>query len=253
MIHIIGQDVVQDVKAFDSVKDCLSNNFDFDVYLAAFLCKPMGIDLKDQVIYNMEYLRDDNPLFSFGYMDTLKENIVIDFAKSNVEYLKSKGIEAFYMPYGFHESMRRVPQRHKDIDVLFIGSMHFERRKKIIFELSKVCNVQVALGVYGSELDELIARSKVHLNMHHAEGQPLETVRINYLLANNCTVVSEYGNDWELNVSYQDSLVFCEYDNLVDSCIEMLDVQFNCEKLMNELRHNSLGANEWIKGKLCLQ
>jgi hypothetical protein len=253
MIHIVGRDLVQDVQAFDSVKDCLTDHFDFDVYLAAFLCKPMGIDLQDQVIYNMEYLRDDNPLFSFGYLDTLKSNIVVDFARSNVEYLKKHGVEAFYMPYGFDDSMRRVTPKEQDIDVLFIGSMHFDRRQKIISELSKVCNVQVALGVYGAELDDLIARSKVHLNMHHAEGQPLETVRINYLLANDCTVVSELGNDPELNDAYQDSLVFCDYDNLVESCLMAIDAKFDCQRLMDKLRHDSSGANQWIKGKLCQQ
>lgn len=253
MIHIVGHGQVKDVCAFDSVKNVLDPQFDIDLYLAAFLCKPLKREIKNKVIYNMEYLRDENPLFNFGYMDTLKDNIVIDFSRSNVDYLKSKGIDAFFMPYGFCDSMKKVKPKEKNIDVLFIGSMHFDRRKKIINELSKYCKTVVALGIYGEELDDLISRSKVHINMHHAEGQPLETVRINYLLANNCTVVSERGNDSKLDNKYKDNLLFCDYDELVDACLSSIDTKIDSSDLINNLRHDSSNAQKWAKEKLCLQ
>lgn len=253
MINIVGYGQVKDVYAFDSVKNVLDPQFDIELYLAAFLCKPMKQEVKNKVIYNMEYLRDENPLFQFGYMETLKDNIVIDFSRSNVDYLKSKGIDAFYMPYGFCDSMKKVKPKNKDIDVLFIGSMHFDRRQKIMKELNSYCKAVVAVGVYGEELDELIARSKVHINMHHAEGQPLETVRINYLLANNCTVVSELGSDQELNQKYQDNVLFCKYDELVDVCLSSIGKKIDSGDLINKLRHDSSNAQKWAKEKLCLQ
>lgn len=127
------------------------------------------------------------------------------------------------MPYGISKKMQSVVHKvDKDIDVLFIGSTHFDRRSKVLAALARQCNLVVATDTYGTALDELISRAKVHLNMHHAEGQPLETVRVNYLLANNCTVVSEQGSDDQLNGQYDGSLIFAVYDDLVDKCLTAL-------------------------------
>jgi hypothetical protein len=148
--------------------------------------KPMGVDLVGKVIYNMEYLHDNSPLFGIGYLETLKDNIVLDYSKKNVEYLKGRGIDAFYMPYGFHESLSRIPQVNKDVDVLFFGSLRHPRRQRIFKELSDRVSLTLVEGVYGDELDSIVARAKVVLNMHHAEGQPLEVVRVNYLTRKRC-------------------------------------------------------------------
>lgn len=232
MIHILGYEKVPEFKAFDTVKEYLEPYFDEDLYLGAFCANPLGIELKEQLIYNLEYLHDDSPLWSVGYDEILRNNTVLDFSRSNIEYLDKKGIKAHYMPYGINDKMRKVnPCNNKDIDILFIGSTHFDRRMRVINKLSEECAVFVAKNVYGDELDELISRSKIHLNMHHAEGQPLETVRINYLLANNCTVVSEYGSDSQLNDLYKNSLVFSSYDDLTSKCLEELS-NFESNKIL---------------------
>ena len=220
MIHILGYDKVPQFKAFDSVKNYLEDYFDKDMYLGAFCAKSLGIDLQDKLIYNMEYLHDDSPLWAVGYKEILEKNDVLDFSRKNVAYLAGLGINARYMPYGISNKMQKVAHKtDKDIDVLFIGSTHFDRRNKVLETLAKQCNLMVAKNVYGDALDELISRSKVHLNMHHAEGQPLETVRVNYLLANNCILVSEQGNDAQVDEQYKDSLTFALYEELVDKCL----------------------------------
>lgn len=223
MIHILGYDKIPQFRAFDSVKNYLEDYFDTDLYLGAFCADPLEIDLKDKLIYNMEYLHDDSPLWAVGYKKVLEMNTVLDFSRQNVEYLAKIGIKADYMPYGISKKMQSVVHKvDKDIDVLFIGSTHFDRRSKVLAALARQCNLVVATDTYGTELDELISRAKVHLNMHHAEGQPLETVRVNYLLANNCTVVSEQGSDDQLNGQYDGSLIFAVYDDLVDKCLTAL-------------------------------
>ena len=220
MIHILGYDKIPQFKAFDSVKNYLENYIVTDVYLGAFCVGPLGIELKNKIIYNMEYLHDDSPLWAIGYKDVLEKNTVLDFSRQNVEYLAELGILATYMPYGISKKMQSVVHKvDKDIDVLFIGSTHFDRRIKVLDALAKHCNLVIATDTYGTALDELISRAKVHLNMHHAEGQPLETVRLNYLIANNCTVVSEQGNDALLNSQYNESLIFSTYADIVDKCL----------------------------------
>jgi hypothetical protein len=248
MIYIVGLGTIKEAEAFVPVKECLEQDCDIDVYLGTFFSTNK---IKNKVIYNMEYLRDNNPLIKTGYLNTLKDNFVIDFARSNIEYLKSKGINAYYMPFGFSNTMKKVKHKNKTIDVLFIGSIHFKRRQDIINELSKHCNVVVPDKVYGKDLDDLIGKSKVHLNMHHAEGQPLEVVRVNYLLANNCTVVSERGNDIELDSKYSNNVIFSSYKNLVDACLSSLNKQVNSSNLLTNLRHNSKDACKWAKEKIC--
>lgn len=225
MIIICGYDKIPEFKAFDPVKEHLEKTTNQEIYLGAFCCKQLGIDLKDKTIYNMEYLHDMSPLWGMGYKEVLLNNKVLDFSRSNVEYLKKIGIAATYYPYTLSE-VENQGNQDKDIDVLFIGSTHFDRRLWTLESLKKKCNVTVAKGVYGKDLVKLIKRAKVHLNMHHAEGQPLEVVRINQLLKYSCLVVSEEGSDTLLNNEYKNKVIFSKYEDLVSTCLEALQ-QYN--------------------------
>lgn len=245
MIHIVGRDSLPFMAAFDDVSKALE--FDCDVYLGAFA----SMQITGQVVYNMEYLHDDAPLVRAGYVDTLRRNTVIDYNRQNVQWLAARGIEAFYMPYGYHICLERPVDVGHDIDVLFIGTTHHPRRLKVLKSLSSKCNLVVASGVYGSELDVLRARSKVHLNMHHAEGQPLEVVRLNYLMANHCTVVSEQGCDGGVNKAYEDGLIFADYSDLVDACLSVSPM--DGYEVIKSMPQRCGSANKWIKEKLCLQ
>lgn len=247
MISIIGHSKVEQMRAFEPVQDCLDGRMVFDVYLGAFIAKHLGVNLKDKVIYNMEYLHDNSPPFDHGYLDTLSESTVLDFSRSNVDWLASKGIDAFYMPYGF-SSKNIKPQvaAKKDIDVLFIGSMHFDRRANVISKLQDLgLNVVIAKNVYGGELDKLISRAKIHLNMHHAEGQPLETVRVNQLISMGCTVVSERGSDEALNDLYDGLLVFSSYEKLHQKCLELVCCEYTVGSIPDELIQDCEQANNW--------
>lgn len=77
-------------------------------------------------------------------------------------------------------------------------------------------------GIYGEDRDKLIARAKIIINMHRVHNHPLEVVRINYLLANKCFVISERGNDEAESAFYEDALVFADHKDLVSKCIEYL-------------------------------
>ena len=253
MIHIVGQGVVKEMDAFNDVKGVLSDGFDVDVYLGAFMATPLKVELKNKAIYNMEYLHDRNPLFMFGYMETLKNNFVIDYSVENVKYLAKHGVEAFYMPYGYAKCLERRKEEKQDIDILFVGSTHHPRRLEVLDKLKRYFNVVVADGVYGDDLDHLIARAKVHLNMHHAENQPLEVVRINYLMANGCNIVSEKGSDANLDSKYKDGLLFAEYAELIDACVYALKNKIDGTKVIRNIPHDCFDANLWVKDKLCLQ
>ena len=249
MIHIIGDGIIEQAKAFNDVKKALE--FDCDVYLGAMWCNLVGHKLTGKVIYNMEPLYDESKLFSVaGYMEILRNNIILDFSKKNIEYLKTKGIEAFHLPYGYHPYLERVEQLHKTIDVLFVGTEYYPRRSELFNKLSRKCKFVSARGYYEKELDQLIGKAKVHLNLHHYDAnQPLEVVRLNYLMANHCNVVTEFGNDEEVNQKYQ-GIRMTDYDSLMDSCLEALEVPMDGYEVIKKMPQDCKKANEWLRSKL---
>jgi hypothetical protein len=106
--------------------------------------------------------------------------------------------------------------------------------------------VSVVESAYGDDLDRMIGHAKVHLNMHHVDGQPLETVRLNYLMANGCNVVSERDNDDTVNSKYADGAHFCDYAGIVDSCMMALSCVKDGSAVVQQIRQDCIHANRWI-------
>lgn len=174
----------------------------------------------DAIIYNLDPLYYGGALENIGFFDILRKHKVVDYQKKNVELMRSIGIEAYHLPYGYHDKLERVDQNiEKDIDVLFFGGVN-NRRIKILKELEKsgLNHKIITYGCYGDELDEVVARSKIILNFHYQDVHPLEVVRINYLLANKKFVITERGWDDDDNKLYEPGVVFSEYSNLIDTC-----------------------------------
>ncbi len=145
------------------------------------------------IAYQLEQLSDDPGMFPAERERILRDaEEVWDYSRLNISFLSTKSIHARYVPIGYHPVLRRI--RHSpecDIDVLFYGSVN-ERRRRVLEKLAADgIQVRTAYGVYGAQRDELISRAKLVLNIHHYETQIFESVRVSYLLNNNCLVVSE--------------------------------------------------------------
>jgi len=169
--------------------------------------------------YQLEQLSEANERINPHWLQVLRQAPEIwDYDPANVAYLEAQGIrEARLVPIGFHPSLRTIPFRPKDIDVLHYGSMS-DRRRRMIDELAKHCRVQHAFGVYGAARDELIARAKIVLNIHLYESAIFEQVRVSYLLNNGICVVSEESP----NNPYSQMIASASYDRLVARCRELL-------------------------------
>lgn len=181
---------------------------------------------EDAIIYNLDPLYHGGALDNIGFFDVLRKHKVVDYQKKNIELMRSIGIEAWHLPYGYHEKLERVNQNvEQDIDVLYFGGVN-NRRIKILKELEKsgLNHKIITYGCYGQELDEIVARAKVIVNFHYQDVHPLEVVRINYLLANKKFVVSERGWDEEDNATYEPGLVFTEYSKLIETCREYVNL-----------------------------
>jgi len=121
---------------------------------------------------------------------------------------------------GYHASLETVARREEpDIDVLFIGALS-PRRRAILARLRALgVRVHTGFGVYGEECNRLIARARVVLNIHqHETLNQLEEVRLSFLLANRCFVISEIADV----DPYGGGVVFAPYDQLVQRCTEYL-------------------------------
>ncbi|HEY9841195.1 MAG: hypothetical protein ACAI44_26730 [Candidatus Sericytochromatia bacterium] len=144
---------------------------------------------------------------------------VWDYSLENVTFLKQYGIQARLMPIGTHPGIRRFELAAKpDIDVLFYGSGN-PRRARILDELSRHCQLRALHGEFGEQRDQLIARSKIVLNIHaFDEIALLEQVRLFYLLSHGCFVLSEAVN-WN---PYHGGIVTYPTQELVTGVLDWL-------------------------------
>ena len=176
------------------------------------------------ILYQIEQLDDRGGLLPGWpeYRDVMTgASHIWDYAPASSAYLRERGFpRVATLPPGYHpclETFRPAPQ--PDIDVLFYGSSR-PRRDRILDGLKRAGLRVVRLEhVYGGQRDRMIARARIVLNIHGWDGiDALETVRLSFLLANRCFVVSEKSD----HDPYGGGVVFAAYDELIDTCLHYL-------------------------------
>src|SRR5271166_1045208 len=204
------------------------NGFDsaaMNIVLGAHLLLPdqAGTLPPGSVLYNLEQL--GGPSLPPSYYELACRHQIWDYSLRNIE--KWKALNCAHTPVhvavGYAEELRRIKNSQPaDIDVLFYGSLN-ERRARILKILrDSGLKVHAVFGVYGKERDELIARSKIVLNMHFYEAKLFEIVRVSYLLANSKAVVAECSSGSEMEEDLKDAVVAVPYSSLVEKCIALL-------------------------------
>jgi hypothetical protein len=161
----------------------------------------------------------NKPIFAWA-----KHFQIWDYSPKNITKFNQLGIDRTkLLKIGFQRELARLDSSTpKEIDVLFYGSVN-ERRKVILDRLeAKGLKVKVLFGVYGKDRDEWIERSKVVLNHHYYESQIFEIVRVFYLLTNSVAVVGEVNEATSIDAMYQDGILAARYEDLVDSCVELV-------------------------------
>lgn len=172
---------------------------------------------KNAIIFNAEQV------FSWDYLQTLKNHKVWDYSTNNIKELAKHDISAELCPVSYMPSMTCLPKApEEDIDVLMYGSMN-ERRKEIVDQLRKIhVNVVSAFNVYGNERDNLISRSKIILNVHYYPEAIFEIFRCSHIIANKKFLISEIGNDRELEEPFYSTVMFSKYEDLTTRCVNVL-------------------------------
>lgn len=178
---------------------------------------------ENSIVFNLEQVFSKSPWLTPEVILAFKKCVIWDYSKKNIDAWSRFNVRAVHVPVGYAPEMTRIDvSGAHDIDVLFYGSIN-DRRHKILSDLrSRGIRVHTCFGVYGKERDELIARSKIVLNIHFYETKIFEIIRVSYLLANRVAVVSETGLDASER-EFVGGVAFADYDGLVDTCLTLLN------------------------------
>ena len=202
------------------------------------------------IVYQAEPLVE-NHWFS---TDLILKNIegadeVWDYDLQNIEFLKSKGIEAKFRPPAYTKGLAKIQNRaNPDIDVLFYGSYTTHRTNLLthlmydqvvpsnLMEIYRNINIVWVHNISDERLDDYISRSKIILNLRpYKEANRQQQSRIYYPIINNKCVLSE-----KSDINY-----------FGDSIQEFEDVGDLTNKLCNLLkddnwRSRSINYGNWI-------
>jgi hypothetical protein len=185
----------------------------------------------DTILYNLDQITPASPmppsrLWNFRYWH------IWDFSLRNQAIWNSLGISTTIVPIGWYPGLERAPSNIiPDIDVLFIGQLN-QRRKALLDRVARQgLNVGACNGVFGKNLDSLVARTKVALNVHYYPTHLLETMRLTYLLTNGCAVVSERSAHTEVPAAYEPGVRWAAYEALPDACRDLIDNASERERL----------------------
>jgi len=178
----------------------------------------------DAILYNLEQVQVGSPWFRPELVDLFRRYTLWDYSRRNVEALEPLGVKvARVVPIGYVPELTRIQHAaDPDLDVLFFGALN--PRRIAVIEGLRAAGLRAAavFGVYGPERDALIARSRVVLNVHFYEAKVLEMVRLSYLLANRCCVLSEASADREEDDALAEGVAFAAYDELVARARELV-------------------------------
>ena len=179
------------------------------------------------VIYNAEPFPQVWQVFPQYADEVLRKYKVWDYNPENAKRLSaSLGKAVEYVPLGYVPELTRIEKTDlEDIDVLFYGTVN-TRRRTILDRLEATgLKVNILCGVFGTERNAWIARSKVVLNVHSHESGVFEIVRVAFLLANAKAVVSECNPGYAgeaIDADLLPGIVAAKYEDLVEACVSLV-------------------------------
>lgn len=192
-------------------------------------------------IYQLEqYDKSESSHIHNPQMNKLMEHAyhVFDYSLVNISYYNDDKHVSHLIP-PIPEIICNVP-KSKDIDVLFCGSLN--KKRNDIFTMMKRAgiNITVVKNVFGLQLQQLILRSKVVLNIRFSNSTILETCRLHEaIMSSNTRIISEApGNNLDDISIYQDRIKFLPGN--IDTLIQEIK---NALRNYNETNNLSFSIN----------
>lgn len=216
------------------------NNDDLYIFSFDFFCKAHPLDPNFEMYVPAKFIyyhsepcidgKKDVRFFSTDYINTILPRAleVWNYSMANNKQFNSVRINSVWFPLSYTPFLEaKVDATDKQYDVLLYGVIHARRQKIIDGLKAKNINVQVpsSYHTYGEALDLLISQSRVVLAMFYYEPpvcQPFDFARLAPVISKKAVIVAEKSFDEELNNIFADKITICSYDQLVDSCVQIL-------------------------------
>ena len=147
--------------------------------------------------------------FEYGARYTSYGPLAIDINRRGVSELRRRGVEAYRLHPGYYsgwDAWGGAASTDRPCDVLFLGSLT-HRRAQILGQAAPIlaqwtCDLRLFRGdhpvrdgtdgfVSGRAKHELLAGSRVLLNVHQGERDYFEWIRVLEALSNGCLVLTE--------------------------------------------------------------
>lgn len=178
------------------------------------------------ISYNLEQLTapHDNASKRQQLLDRFRGAYEVwDYSSVNIAYLRSHGIDAKLVRFGYCPSMttkytQDLVYENKTVDFLFVGWVNEMRREKMkpIVDLYTGGQedryiITDRAFIFQDDLHRAYAQSKVSLNIHFYTGATiLEVHRIVPMVANKVWVMSEHSDDPWYDEEYRDLVDFID-------------------------------------------
>ncbi|MBZ9888583.1 hypothetical protein LB559_11575 [Mesorhizobium sp. BR1-1-3] len=155
--------------------------------------------------------------FNDDYIAKLTQaSVIIDYSIENIAFLRDIGFplnKVFHVPVGTSSAgIAESSYEERDIDVLFYGDIHCDRRKIILDQLSNEFSIRIESNLFGPPLHALVRRSKAVLNIHYYEDALLETTRLCECLSLGTPIVSETSTDANQMALFDGAVEFAPAD-----------------------------------------
>jgi len=181
----------------------------------------------DTIIYNLEQRSRASPELLRGEMRYYATRFQIwDYSTANIEAWNRihTRYPVKHVPIGYAPILTRIPKSaEQDIDVLIYGLTSDARLSVFNMLSQRGLRTLFVSGLYGQARDELIARSKIVLNLNmYGYSKIFEIVRVSYLLANMKAVVADRDEDTFVEPDIVNGVRFSRLNGIVDACEELL-------------------------------
>jgi hypothetical protein len=179
----------------------------------------------DTIVYNFEQMKGFKPDEIRPPLHVAARRFRIwDYSEGNTPVWQSLGAKSVVVvPVSYAPILQRIAKPPtQDIDVLMYGMSGKDRLDAFHYlTLSGLTTVFVC-GLYGKARDELIARSKLVVNVHLYEpSKVFEIVRVSYLLANRKAVVADVEPDTHIDDDMRSAIKVTTAPQLVNECVTL--------------------------------
>lgn len=180
----------------------------------------------DTIVYNFEQLRGIPADRIRRQLKICAERFKIwDYSAANLDaWMSVKRGNVQVVPIGYAPILTRIPKpQYQDIDVLLYGSPGENR----LYVFDALCRTGLSAaflcGFYGNARDDLIARSKIVLNiLSYDRAKIFEIVRVSYLWANRKAVISDSEPGVYMEEDVHAAITLSSLDDIAASCGKLL-------------------------------